>query len=296
MQNGKIVGDYDNDGVGYMHVYVELRQYDLRFENAGNTPVKLHYGEALSSANAEINNPIKPANIPAEYVFDGWYTSPGFQDGTEYDPEMKMGTQDKFLYAKWVQPRVKVTVEGNGANSELPSVIDVPMRGSVHRELSMIPSKADHWFAGWYKDAALTSAFSLNESITQDITIYAKWAGRQQANWEVRYVDEDGNPLATSELGTDNLYAVLYKSALNIPGYAVDYADKNLSLLSADDVNTVTFVYSKQKPAETIEAPKDAKSNVPNTGDSSNIALYGAAMAISGLGIILIVAAKRKHS
>ena len=72
LQNGKIVGDYDNDGVGYMHVYVELRQYDLRFENAGNPPVKLYYGEALSSANAEINNPIKPANIPAEYVFDGW--------------------------------------------------------------------------------------------------------------------------------------------------------------------------------------------------------------------------------
>lgn len=61
-------------------------------------------------------------------------------------------------------------------------------------------------------------------------------------------------------------------------------------------MNTVTFVYSKQKPAETIEAPKTVKSNVPNTGDSSNAALYGATIAISGLGILLIAAAKRKHS
>ena len=296
LQNGKIVGDYDNDGVGYMHVYVELRQYDLRFENAGNPPVKLYYGEALSSANAEINNPIKPANIPAEYVFDGWYTSPGLQDGTEYDPEMKMGTQDKFLYAKWVQPRVKVTVEGNGANSELPSVIDVPMLGSVHRDLSMIPSKDGNWFAGWFRDAAFTQPFDVNESLTQDITVYAKWVGRQQANWEIRYVDEDGNPLADSKNGFDNLYAVLYTSALNIPGYAVDFANKNLSLLSADDVNTVTFVYSKQKPAETIEAPKTAKSNVPNTGDSSNAALYGAVMAMSALALAALAIAKRKHS
>ena len=89
---------------------------------------------------------------------------------------------------------------------------------------------------------------------------------------------------------------MLYKSALNIPGYAVDYADKNLSLLSADDVNTVTFVYSKQKPAETIKAPKTAKSNVPNTGDSSNVTLYGMLTAMSVLGLAVIVRSKRKHN
>ena len=71
---------------------------------------------------------------------------------------------------------------------------------------------------------------------------------------------------------------------------------KNLSLLSADDVNTVTFVYSKQKPAETIEAPKAAKSNVPNTGDSVNAALYGVAMAMSALGLAALAIAKRKYS
>ena len=102
--------------------------------------------------------------------------------------------------------------------------------------------------------------------------------------------------LADSKNGFDNLYAVLYTSALNIPGYAVDFASKNLSLLSADDVNTVTFVYSKQKPAETIEAPKTAKPNVPNTGDSSNAALYGAVMAMSALALAALAIAKRKHS
>ena len=66
--------------------------------------------------------------------------------------------------------------------------------------------------------------------------------------------------------------------------------------MSADDVNTVTFVYSKEKPAETIEAQKTAKSNVPNTGDSSNAALYGAVMAMSALGLAVIVKSKRKHN
>ena len=61
-------------------------------------------------------------------------------------------------------------------------------------------------------------------------------------------------------------------------------------------MNTVTFVYSKQKPAETIEAPKAAKSNVPNTGDSSNLTLYGMLTAMSALGLAVIVKSKRKHN
>ena len=76
----------------------------------------------------------------------------------------------------------------------------------------------------------------------------------------------------------------------------MDFANKNLSLLSADDVNTVTFVYSKQKPAETIEAPKAAKSNVPNTGDRSNVTLYGMLTAMSVLALAALAIAKRKHS
>ena len=37
------------------------------------------------------------------------------------------------------------------------------------------PEKADYIFVGWYSNEGLTTPFSFNTPITQDITIYAKW-------------------------------------------------------------------------------------------------------------------------
>ena len=88
-----------------------------------------------------------------------------------------------------------------------------------------------------------------NEAIASDTTIYAKWSSRKPANWEVRYVDAMGRTLARSIRGTDNLYDVLYKEALNIPGYAVDFSSKNITLSNDDSSNVIEFVYTaKPKP------------------------------------------------
>ena len=156
-----------------------------------------------------------------------------------------MPSRDMVLYAKWEEPHIKVTVEGNGATSALPSVIDIPKMGSVHKDLPTIPSKDGYWFAGWFKDANFTQPFDVNESVPHDMTIYAKWVGRQQTNWEIRYVDEAGRVLASSVTGIGNLYSVLFENALSIRDYAPDFASKNLTLSSANNTNVLTFVYSK---------------------------------------------------
>ena len=238
-----------------------------------------------------------------------------------------MGEEDIFIYAKWEEPHIKVTVEGNGATSALPSVIDIPMMGSVHKELPTIPSKTGYWFAGWFKDANFTQPFDVNESLAQDTTIYAKWIGRPQAKWEIRYVDEAGRVLANATQGEDNLYSVLFATARSIPDYAADYAHKNLTLETDTDTNVLTFVYSKVRtywitednqnlkdPEYGTKGPEKfagytfVKTNtasngdtfhiyrkyVPNTGDSSNIKLYGIILGASVLGIIFIVVTKKK--
>ena len=245
IKNNQIVGDYDGDGVAYIHLYIKRNEFTLRFANADNNPVRLLFGTPLNSEVSELNNPIKPANIPAHYVFAGWYTVSSMYDETKLSDKATMPSRDMVLYAKWEEPHIKVTVEGNGATSALPSVIDIPKMGSVHKELPTIPSKDGYWFAGWFKDAAFTQPFDVNESLAQDTTIYAKWIGREQANWEIRYVDEDGNVLASALTGTDNLYSVLYATALNIKDYTPDFASKNLTLSTDNDTNVLTFVYGK---------------------------------------------------
>lgn len=329
VRNNQIIGDYDGDGVAYLHLYKKRNEFTLRFANADNNSVRLLFGTPLNSEISGISNPIKPANVPAHYVFAGWYTVSSMYDKTKLSDKSTMPSRDMVLYAKWEEPHIKVTVEGNGATSALPSVIDIPKMGSVHKDLPTIPSKNGYWFAGWFKDANFTQPFDVNESIPHDMTIYAKWVGRQQTNWEIRYVDEAGRVLASSVTGTGNLYSVLFENALSIRDYAPDFASKNLTLSSANDTNVLTFVYSKirtywvtednhnlkdpeygTKPAEKFEGytlirtytAKNGdiihlyRKNVPNTGDSANIALFEAMLAMSALGLAALAIAKRKHS
>ncbi|MBF1043105.1 MAG: InlB B-repeat-containing protein [Candidatus Nanosynbacter sp.] len=329
VRNNQIIGDYDGDGVAYLHLYKKRNEFTLRFANADNNSVRLLFGTPIDSEISGISNPIKPANVPAHYVFAGWYTVSSMYDKTKLSDKATMPSRDMVLYAKWEEPHIKVTVEGNGATSALPSVIDIPKMGSVHKDLPTIPSKDGYWFAGWFKDAAFTQPFDVNESLAQDTTIYAKWVGRQQANWEIRYVDEAGRVLASSVTGTGNLYSVLFENALSIRDYAPDFASKNLTLSSANNTNVLTFVYSKirtywvtednhnlkdpeygTKPAEKFEGytlirtytAKNGdiihlyRKNVPNTGDSANIAQFEAMLAMSALGLAALAIAKRKHS
>ena len=329
VRNNQIIGDYDGDGVAYLHLYKKRNEFTLRFANADNNSVRLLFGTPIDSEISGISNPIKPANVPAHYVFAGWYTVSSMYDKTKLSDKATMPSRDMVLYAKWEEPHIKVTVEGNGATSALPSVIDIPKMGSVHKDLPTIPSKDGYWFAGWFKDAAFTQPFDVNESLAQDTTIYAKWVGRQQANWEIRYVDEAGRVLASSVTGIGNLYSVLFENALSIRDYAPDFASKNLTLSSANDTNVLTFVYGKirtywvtednhnlkdpeygTKPAEKFEGytlirtytAKNGdiihlyRKNVPNTGDSANIALFEAMLAMSALGLAALAIAKGKHS
>ena len=329
VRNNQIIGDYDGDGVAYLHLYKKRNEFTLRFANANNNSVRLLFGTPLNSEISGLSNPIKPANVPAHYVFAGWYTVSSMYDETKLSDKATMPSRDMVLYAKWEEPHIKVTVEGNGATSALPSVIDIPKMGSVHKDLPTIPSNDGYWFAGWFKDAAFTQPFDVNESLAQDTTIYAKWVGREQANWEIRYVDEAGRVLASSVTGIGNLYSVLFENALSIRDYAPDFASKNLTLSSANDTNVLTFVYGKiktywvtednhnlkdpeygTKPAEKFEGytlirtytAKNGdiihlyRKNVPNTGDSANIALFESMLAMSALGLAALAIAKRKYS
>ena len=329
IRNNTLQNDFDGDGKSYLHVYTSQNQFNLRFANADNNLVKLYYDAPLSNAHNELDNPIKPSSVPAHYVFAGWFTVGSMYDETKLSPDAKMPDHDLVIYAKWEEPHVKVTVEGNGATSELPSVVDIPKLGSVHKDIPNIPSKDGYWFAGWFKDANFTQPFDVNESISHDMTIYAKWVGRQQANWEIRYVDEAGRVLASSVTGIGNLYSVLFENALSIRDYAPDFASKNLTLSSANDTNVLTFVYGKirtywvtednhnlkdpeygTKPAEKFEGytlvrtytAKNGdiihlyRKNVPNTGDGANITLFEAMLAMSALGLAALAIAKRKHS
>ena len=242
-RNGQVVNDYDGDGHSYIHVYLTRNKYNLHLENTDGTVLNLYYGEPLSNYKNILDNPVKPNNVPAHYVFAGWYTSDTFREGTKMNDNATMSSRDRFIYAKWEEPNVNVTIVSNGATSTLPEIVTIPMMSSVRKDIPNIPSKDGYWFDGWYKDPAFTQPFDINESISYDMTIYAKWLNRKPTSWRIRYIDDQGRVLAQEDTGVDNLYTVLFRYGKLIPDYAVDYESKNLTL-SSDQMNLLDFIYT----------------------------------------------------
>ena len=91
-----------------MHIYKTRNKYNLHLENTDGTVLNLYYGEPLSNYQNILNNPVKPSNVPSHYVFTGWYTTDTFQEGTKLKENATMSSHDRFLYARWEEPRVNV--------------------------------------------------------------------------------------------------------------------------------------------------------------------------------------------
>jgi uncharacterized repeat protein (TIGR02543 family) len=83
-----------------------------------------------------------------------------------------------------------VSFESNGG-SAVDSVIVAS--GSL-LPLPSKPAKSGYTFAGWYKDAELTNAWNFNtDTVTEDITLYAKWTEGVPQNFTVSFESNGGS-------------------------------------------------------------------------------------------------------
>ncbi|MBQ9900263.1 MAG: InlB B-repeat-containing protein [Acholeplasmatales bacterium] len=119
------------------------------------------------------------------YVFQGWFTDPACTQEFNADTAI---TSNTTLYAGWIEYNANnyVTVTFNtGLSSETidPVVIDKNSKLTNVPELSL----DGYRFDGWYTNAALTTTFNPNASISSDITLYAKFV--QQFTVTFKYED-----------------------------------------------------------------------------------------------------------
>ena len=116
-QNGR---SYNN-----ARFYYTRNSYSIVFMNKGtkDSEVKLKYQQDISNVNYA---PEKPAGVPANFTFAGWYDNELFA-GTAYVFDGKtMPAQSITLYAKWQAPVIKATVyltasaDGDSVTIEIP--------------------------------------------------------------------------------------------------------------------------------------------------------------------------------
>ncbi len=162
-------GDYD------VWFYYTRDSYKLEFYNY-NVTVKSDTYKYEADISGTYFVPARPSGIDALFEFQGWYTTEGCLDGTEFVFEgATMPAGNLILYAKWAAPEVKVTVYVTMDGTGNPTVLEIPL-GSVidPNKLPEVDNREGYTLHGWAtKNADGTFVpFNMDQEIHVNTTIY----------------------------------------------------------------------------------------------------------------------------
>ncbi|WP_244213838.1 InlB B-repeat-containing protein [Paenibacillus barcinonensis] len=102
--------------------------------------------------------------------FAGWYRESDFSG--EPITQISSGTEGKVkLYAKWTN---SFTFYYNDGDRNVYDVQDEVLHGGT-LTMPEPPTRDGYTFVGWYKDTALTKPWQLNEQVSADTKLYARW-------------------------------------------------------------------------------------------------------------------------
>lgn len=153
--------------------YIETRtKYDVTFAagtGASGSMDALHYIEG-----AEVVLPACTFTAPTDKEFDVWTSS----DVTITDGKFTMPAKNVTVTATWKDAvtRFTVTFETNGGSSIDAQEVEI----NGHPAAVDDPTKDNYVFVGWYNNSDLADEHAVADitalTITEDITLYAKWA------------------------------------------------------------------------------------------------------------------------
>ena len=201
------IGSYEQDNICVVKTF-SLKIYPNN-EQQMNEQI-LNYGDEVV-----LDEPVKEG-----YQFIGWYTD---EELTSEYISITSITSDVTVYAKWEldEPdKFNVIIHTNSdqqMDNQLLEYGDVVVLED--------PVKDGYYFMGWYTDEELSTEYTPIDSITSDVTVYAKW--------ESEYV-HDINALVDEESFNGTLLVHAYGEDIVISGYG--YADANSEILN--DVDT----------------------------------------------------------
>lgn len=161
--------------------------YTVSFVTDGGTDVA---SQTVTSGN-KATRPANPSKTGC--TFAGWYTNNTFTTAFDFDTAI---TANTVLYAKWdiAEGYYKVTFNANGGT--LSTATWIAVQSGTTLTAPSDPTKENAIFGGWYTDAECTNAFAFPHTITQTVTLYAKWipAGNINLNLEDVTMSTTANP------------------------------------------------------------------------------------------------------
>ena len=199
--------------------YTGPKSFTVTFvTNGGNTiaPQKVSYGKLAT----------KPATPTREdYTFIGWYTDADFTTSFDFTTPI---IDNITLYAKWLELAPNeyiVTFVANGGTAVESQIVTEKNCATEPNE----PTRSGYTFEGWYSDADFTTEYDFTTPVTQNITLYAKWAEIAPETYTVTF-ESNGGTAVESQIVTEDDCA-LEPGEPERDGYTFEgwYSDSNLS-------------------------------------------------------------------
>ena len=166
----------------------------ISFEENGGTEVE---DMTVSTSSTSIN---LPEPTKEGFIFDGWYLDDALTQ--PFTIASLLTNTSLTLYAKWTSSVVQYTItfESNGGSAvaaitqDLGSAVTAPAN----------PTKSGFTFAGWFSDAALSSAYTFSNMPANNTTLYAKWEPVAVITKTISFESNGGSVVAaiTQEVGS----------------------------------------------------------------------------------------------
>jgi uncharacterized repeat protein (TIGR02543 family) len=136
------------------------------FETGNGSAVE----EQIVQPDGTLTRPPDPTR--ADYTFAGWYKDEATT--TQWNFATDVVTENTTLYAKWIYGTAYTVTFNTDGGSPLPISQIVASGGTLTRPPD--PTKGNHIFGGWYKEAAKTNQWNFaTDVVTANTTLYAKW-------------------------------------------------------------------------------------------------------------------------
>lgn len=255
---------------------------------------------------------IKPITRPG-YTFVGWYTSKDFSSTSKLStdssgnyilPYSKISKETSptvyytssfgtywgnrinvaFVYAKFEKIAYTVRFDTNGGTS-IPNQ-SINIGGKAVRPIN--PTKTGYNFVGWYQDASFDNIWDFSSTVTQDITLYAKYSLKPLSS-VILNIDDSNLYVGKEYTLTLNFEHELKSSAsISIKWY------KNNNLVTTTTTNTKKFTSNSAEHIQyyahiTLTLNGESVSDISNTISVTIIEINQISIEYTGNGKFNIV-------
>ncbi|MDO5044713.1 MAG: InlB B-repeat-containing protein [Coriobacteriia bacterium] len=263
---------YGNSGI-LIKMFPEI--YQVSFDSNDGSAIetqKVNKGEKAA----------KPADPTKEnHTFDGWYKDANLSE--EFDFESSI-TENVTLFAKWTKNEAEKPTEDQ--NEEIYQVSFDSNDGSAIETQKVNkgekaakpadPTKENHTFDGWYKDANLSEEFDFESSITENVTLFAKWTKNEAEKPTEDQNEEKDNSENKENENSDESHDSKLKSEATADIDALIHSIETSERNPIDLSHASEFYYSQDSVLQNENSSKQSKlktgkanssASLPKTGD-----------------------------